>query len=679
MNFLNSIILLGMGAALLPLLIHLFSRRRAVDVSFPSIEFLERMKTDRMRRLRLKQLLMLLLRTLIIIMVILAFARPAIRSIFQKNAHTSAVIIIDSSASMLYAESGESLFASAIRKTEEILSLLRDEDTAAVILSGGAPATLGTGLTKDRKELVKALSGARNSGGVNRSSASFRKAFDLLAASTAPNREIYYLTDGAVNALPDSMAEVKNVRLYNILIGPAQRNGAVIEDITLSDYLLSPGKKNRVTAEGSLGPEDTGAGIEFFVNSERKGRTEVQKSSGSRVKADFEYTPENPGWYSIWATAADGRFEPGETRRMVVHVPRKTNILICGGAADDLFFPERALSPDPENPMFAIRTRIAPELTESDLTGTDVVILTGVKTLPVPLYRRLLTDVVDRGAGLLVFPAMEMDPALYTDGIFRDLFPARVDKRITLDGKQANYAVMEWFNLGHPILQGISPGGKFQRPEVRSYLRIIPVGDISVMARFGDGSMAAGSAACGKGKVIVFGVDASRGSSDLPLTGIFLPLFIRSVQYLSGSFVLGGHYETGDPLHETLGDVSPSGAVTLKPENGLARSVETVRSGNAVTVTGESAGDPGFYALFADGSEKGRFCVDIPRSEVRFERADSARMSKAYRNLTWKALDESENIARAVTQDRYGKELFGLFIVIAVALLGVEMVVARKV
>ena len=113
MNFLNSIILLGMGAALLPLLIHLFSRRRAVDVTFPSIEFLERMKTDRMRRLRLKQLLMLLLRTFIIIMVILAFARPAIRSIFQKNARTSAVIIIDSSASMLYSASGDLLFAAA--------------------------------------------------------------------------------------------------------------------------------------------------------------------------------------------------------------------------------------------------------------------------------------------------------------------------------------------------------------------------------------------------------------------------------------------------------------------------------------------------------------------------------------------------------------------------------------
>jgi hypothetical protein len=679
MNFLNSIILLGLGAALLPLLIHLFSRRRTVDVPFPSIEFLERMKSDRMRRLKLKQLLMLLLRTLIIIMVILAFARPAMRSIFQKNARTSAVIIIDDSASMHYSASGDPLFSSAVRKTEEILSMLHEDDTSAIILSGGMPVVLGAGLTPDRKELEKALSGVKNSYGVNRASASFRKAFELLAASTAPNREIYYLTDGAVDALPDSIAREKNVRLYTIPIGPPQRNGAVLENITLDDYLITAGRRSSITVEGNFGADDTGAGIEFFMNEERKARKEIPKTVGGKIEANFEFTPDNPGWYTLRASVADGRFEPGETRRIIVHVTPKMNILICGGTEEDIFFPEKALDPDPEHPMFFIRKRIASEMSESDLNGADVVILSGVKILPVQVYRKLVSSVVDHGAGLLVFPSMEMSPPLYSDGIFRDLFPARADRRITLDGKQANYAVMEWFNLGNPILRGISPGGKFQLPQVKSYIQITPMGDITVLARFGDGSMAAGSAVCGKGKVVVFGVDASQGSSDLPLTGIFLPLFIRSVQYLSGSFALGGHYEAGEPLDETIEDVPLNSPVTLKPENGPARSVDTVRSGNTVTVAKEIIVDPGFYSLYAGGAEKGSFSVDIPRSEVRFERASKTQLSKAFKNMTWRAVGESDNIIKAVTQDRYGKELFGLFIIIALTLLAIEMIVARKV
>ena len=52
MNFLNPLILFGLGAAVVPFVIHLLSRRKAKEVVFPSIEFLQRMKNDRMRRLK---------------------------------------------------------------------------------------------------------------------------------------------------------------------------------------------------------------------------------------------------------------------------------------------------------------------------------------------------------------------------------------------------------------------------------------------------------------------------------------------------------------------------------------------------------------------------------------------------------------------------------------------------
>ena len=41
MNFLNSIILFGLGAAVLPLVIHLLSKRNTKETVFPSIRLLE--------------------------------------------------------------------------------------------------------------------------------------------------------------------------------------------------------------------------------------------------------------------------------------------------------------------------------------------------------------------------------------------------------------------------------------------------------------------------------------------------------------------------------------------------------------------------------------------------------------------------------------------------------------
>ena len=64
MSFLNPLYLFGLAAAAIPIIIHLFTRRRPREVPFPSLEFLTEVNQSEIRRLRLKQWLLLLLRTL---------------------------------------------------------------------------------------------------------------------------------------------------------------------------------------------------------------------------------------------------------------------------------------------------------------------------------------------------------------------------------------------------------------------------------------------------------------------------------------------------------------------------------------------------------------------------------------------------------------------------------------
>ncbi len=678
MQFLNSLILLGLGAAILPLLIHLFSRRRAKEVAFPSLEFLERMKTDRMRRLRFRQLLALLIRTLIVTAVVLAFARPALRSMFQKDARTTAVMVIDSSASMGYVDNGEALFDTALRKAREVVSLLGEEDRAAIILAGREPVVLGEGLTANRAELEKSLRSAERPRGTGNITAAFARALDLLKSSPTPNRELYFITDGAVNALPESLASVERVRCYTAPVGPEKHGGAVLDDIRLAERLLSPGRRITVRVTGFAGSDADRTGVEFFVNGERKGRTEAV-SRGGRFEAQFEYLPENPGWYSVYATVHDGRFEAGETRRLTFRVPGIRNILLCGDSPENLYFPSRALNPDPSEPMVTVRTAAVSGLSAADFESADVIVLSGVRALPESLYRKLLAAVADRGAGLVVFPPRDADPALYDRGVFRDLFPSDAPVRVALDSKSGNAVHIDWFNYGHPILQGITSGGEFRKPAVTAYLKLAPRGNSSVLARLTDGSPAIASAVCGKGRVVVFAMAADPESSDLPLTGLFLPLFVRTVQFVSGDAVLGGRYESGEPLREAVAESFANIAITLKPEDGPARVVELTPGDNGPVLKGETAGLPGFCSLSAGGSELSRFTVDVPRTEVRFERASTRKMAQAFRKVEWKPLKESGNIAETVRKERYGKELFGWFILLAAALLAVEMAVSRKV
>ena len=79
MSFLNPLFLIGLAAAAIPILIHLFTRRRPREVRFPSLEFLTEVSQSEIRRLRLKQWLLLLLRALAIAAIAVAMARPAVR------------------------------------------------------------------------------------------------------------------------------------------------------------------------------------------------------------------------------------------------------------------------------------------------------------------------------------------------------------------------------------------------------------------------------------------------------------------------------------------------------------------------------------------------------------------------------------------------------------------------
>ncbi|MEO1630684.1 MAG: BatA domain-containing protein, partial [Bacteroidota bacterium] len=104
MTFLNPLVLLGLAAAAIPLLIHLFNFRKPRQVDFSTLAFLKELQRSTMRRVRVKQWLLLALRTLAILCLVLAFARPAVEGawagLFGGRVPTSMAVVIDNSLSM---------------------------------------------------------------------------------------------------------------------------------------------------------------------------------------------------------------------------------------------------------------------------------------------------------------------------------------------------------------------------------------------------------------------------------------------------------------------------------------------------------------------------------------------------------------------------------------------------
>ena len=133
----------GLFALAVPILVHLFNRRRPRPLEFGAIEFVLRSQRQKARRLRLRQLLLLALRCLLIAGVALALARPSLEPRGAQAAVArgpqATALVVDASLSMRYRRGSQTLFSRARNEALAALDRLGPEEPATVTLCAGTP------------------------------------------------------------------------------------------------------------------------------------------------------------------------------------------------------------------------------------------------------------------------------------------------------------------------------------------------------------------------------------------------------------------------------------------------------------------------------------------------------------------------------------------------------------
>ena len=139
MVFLNPSILLGLLAAAIPILIHILNFRKLQKVDFSTLSFLKELQKSKIKKIKLKQWLLLLLRTLIIIFIILAFARPTLENASiaggASTAKSSSLFILDNSFSMSYVGDDGSNFNKSKKIVKNIISKMHEGDDIIILKS----------------------------------------------------------------------------------------------------------------------------------------------------------------------------------------------------------------------------------------------------------------------------------------------------------------------------------------------------------------------------------------------------------------------------------------------------------------------------------------------------------------------------------------------------------------
>src|SRR4051794_34230048 len=213
MSFLKPIMLAGLGAVVIPLVLHLLSKSRYRNVEWGAMMFLAP-QTLRVRdSSRLKQALLLTLRVGMLLVLAIALARPVLQArsgASGDDTRLHAIIILDRSASMSLPDGSRTRFASAQQAVVNILSNLHRGDEASLILAGDA---LGPGQaqpTADLQAVAARVGALAPSYGRANIAAALEQARQALLREPGVPHELYIIADqqaASWDPIDDGVAE----------------------------------------------------------------------------------------------------------------------------------------------------------------------------------------------------------------------------------------------------------------------------------------------------------------------------------------------------------------------------------------------------------------------------------------------------------------------------------------
>ncbi len=562
MSFLDPIFLAGLGVAAVPIVIHLINRRKARLHRFAALEFVLRSQKRTARKWRIKQFLLLLVRTLAILAVPLALARPYVSlsggslTSLPGGLPASVVIVVDDSMSMTWRDGGESLLDEALAQARQVVNELGEEDNGAVVLAGAPTRAAAPELTFDRDALLAVLDTVKPGHRSTDIAGALGMAWALLETSALEAKRIVLLTDAQAAGfdlakLPWPAGGGPQVIVRDLAEGKARANRAIV------GVQASPAPEAGQFAwrfEVLVAASGGEAAVEAPVSLEVDGRVVAQgfvapTPGDVQVKtftAPIGGDGVRRGRVVLGPVGGEGQdgLAADDVRAFSLRVRPSLQVLVVNGDPrtipynDEVFYLEKALLPG-AGAGSRLRPRVvqASALASVDLTGVDVVFLANVGEAP-PGSAATLESWVRAGGGLIVAAGERMAGAR---GRWIDsLLPAPI-RGVRKLGRDTGAPPVR---LGPPpaglpmfeLFRGAAGEG-LRAATFERYLLVAPGSDEerTTLLTFGDGAPALLERNVGEGRVMLLATTVDRDWSDLAVSTGFLPLMQEACHHVARS------------------------------------------------------------------------------------------------------------------------------------------------
>ncbi|MCK4537456.1 MAG: BatA and WFA domain-containing protein [Candidatus Krumholzibacteria bacterium] len=674
MNFLNPIFLILVSGAAVPLLIHLFSRKRIPEVQFSTLRFLKASDRRSMRRVNLRRLLLLLLRMAAIALAALAFARPVITghlaSLFPGEQPGAVCILLDRSYSMGMAGSGETVFDRAKERVIEIAASLEEEDEVTLILFD--------------ERAVKVFNGERFGAAVRdileRETPTFfgtdlgagvRAGLEQLFSHRREKKELYIVSDFQKSALREgysslNLQEGPVVRTFLVPVGATEEANVSIYEVRTPEVPVHRGEtavvgismRNHSPVLEARFPLRVSFGERLVFE------REMTIAPGATADTKIELQAEESGWIKGVARKGPDRLAPDDTRYFTVRSREKIKVILLAGGGS--MFLREALSPEEGQSDMEVEVSSWIRLTTDDLESAGALVV-GPGEKPDRGDLAPMERFVERGGRVVVFLTEE------TRGVAEGLSRHGPTIRFGAEGS--------WQTVKDPgpVPSFLSPFSRedlvaFSRLRFSPSVRITGIPPEDVLLSFRSGHPFIWRERYGEGAVLFIVADPRPEGGDLVLSPLFLPLVHQSVLAMLPGSPEGDGLPVG---RESVLDVRPGTSYEMALPGGV--SARTVRAGTGRELVLPGSAYPGFIDIYEEGRLYRSLAVNPDAGlESRTARMEANEAADSLGLRDYAVLEDDDTVESGLRAARKGREISSWLAAAAIALLVIELFVAQR-
>jgi hypothetical protein len=602
MTFLAPLMMLGAAAVSIPIALHFFYRARYQPLPWAPMKFLREAIEQTSRRLKFQEWILLALRCLAILLLALAIARPAERSVSAAGAGEpiDAVFVFDTSYSMAATDGDKTRLERAQEAALAILDTLPNRSTIQIFGCADRPLFLGP-VSPDNRDQAKQL--IQNLDVTSLATDFFPGLAEALQAAergSAAAKEIYLFSDlqksgwerqlNALRGLYEQIRQQQKVNLIFIRCGHPERRISNVAVVDIALHATIPHTNTRVPLDVTLkntGREPIrGLKVALEIDGQAMEGDAAQVDfidAGETVKVTLTGSLKEAGLRLVSARVDGDGIAGDNILYRVIHVRDKVRILLVAhpyagqpytDAGDWLvrwaFFPFDAQRDKEKIDKYFIEVEsVSPkDASPEKLAKADVVYLLNTPTRTTdplegisPAFIAQLQEFVRRGGGLVI----GCGDAVNIDGYNRSLGVQGAGLLpLAITGvRQTTEATPFTPAIDSVVVPSVlAPPEEGQRQAFHNWLRRVTLTKMveldetgpgsrggQVLLRTTDGQPLVASRVVGDGEVIFFATSLDETWGRLMSEGaLAAPLNMYLLAHLTSRKVPGGTRQAGDVL-----------------------------------------------------------------------------------------------------------------------------------